>query len=290
MAILGVFEQPRSGTHKLGESPIYERNFIVAVSTTTHSFAEIVIACGVPHGSPHPEFFGAKVDNLEVSESNESGSNDGGFVVNVKATYAVPQRDWDPSPLSRPDIWKFSTQGVAVPALYYFDGTTLKPLTNSAGDYFEGLVVDEGQQKITITGNRASFPSAIAAAVTNAVNTSSFLGFAQDCVKVQGISGELASEVVNEQTVFYWKVTAELLARQTGWNLLIPDVGFNFVEGGVKKRAHVTGPDGDRIASSNPVALNGSGGLQAGATLPAILTRRVYKQIDFSSYFGTPPS
>lgn len=292
MAILGVFEQPRTGSHKLGESPTFERSFIVPVSNASHSFAEIVTACGVTHGSPHPEFFGAKVDNLEVSESTESGSEEGGFVVNVKATYAVQQRDWDPSPLARPDVWKFITQGAAVPALYYYEGsgTTLKPLTNSAGDYFEGLMVDEGQQKITITGNRAAFPSATAAAVTNAVNGTSFLGFGQDCVKVQGISGELVSEVVNEQEVFYWKVTAELLARQTGWNLLIPDVGFNFVEGGVKKRAYVTGPEGDKIASANPVALNGSGGLQSGATLPEILTRRIYKRIEFSSYFGTPPS
>jgi hypothetical protein len=36
--------------------------------------------------------------------------------------------------------------------------------------------------------------------------------------------------------------------------------------------------------------LNGSGGKQAGDTLPAILTRRVYKRITMSSYFGTPPS
>lgn len=293
MAIIGFSEQPRSGTHKIGESPTFERNFVVLVDSTNQSFAEIVTYLGVTHGSPHPEFYSARVDNVEISESSgdaDADSSIASYTINVKATYSVQQRDWDPSPLSRPDVWKFITQGAAVPALYYYDNTTLKPLTNSAGDYFEGLMVDEGQQKITITGNRATFPSATAAAVTNAVNQSAFLGFAQDCVKVQGISGELVSEVVNEQTVFYWKVTAELLARQTGWNLLVPDVGFNFVEGGVKKRAYVTGPDGDRIASANPVALNGSGGLQAGATLPAILTRRVYKRIEFSSYFGTPPS
>jgi hypothetical protein len=293
MAIISFSELPRSGSHKIGEPPTLERNFTVYVDSTNQSFAEIITYLGVAHGSPHPEFYSAIVDNVEISESSgdaDTGSSIAAYAVNVKATYTIQQRDWDPSPLSRPDIWKFSTQGVAVPALYYFDNTTLKPLTNSAGDYFEGLSVDEGQQKITITGNRATFPSAIASAVTNAVNTSSFLGFAQDCVKVQGISGELLSEVVNEQTVFFWKVTAELLARQTGWNLLIPDVGFNFIEGGVKKRAYVTGPDNDLIASANPVALNGSGGQQPGNTLPAILTRRVYKRIEFSSYFGTPPS
>jgi hypothetical protein len=43
-----------------------------------------------------------------------------------------------------------------VPALFYYDGGT-KPLVNSAGDYFEGLLLDEGQQKITIESNRRLF-------------------------------------------------------------------------------------------------------------------------------------
>jgi hypothetical protein len=64
----------------------------------------------------------------------------------------------------------------------------------------------------------------------------------------------------------------------------------NYIDGGVKKRADVQGPDGEQVASANPIALNGSGGKQAGATLPAILTRRVYKRITMATYFGTPPT
>jgi hypothetical protein len=161
---------------------------------------------------------------------------------------------------------------------------------NSAGDYFEGLVVDEAQQKVTITGNRQSFPSALAAAITNCVNSSPFLGFSARHVKVQGISGEIASEVIDEQLVFYWKITSELLCRQTGWDLLLPDIGFNFVEGGVKKRAFVQGPEGEKVASTNAVALDGNGGLAGAGNLPAILTRQIYRAINMSSYFGTPPS
>ena len=71
---------------------------------------------------------------------------------------------------------------------------------------------------------------------------------------------------------------------------MLPDIGFNFIAGGVKKRAFVEGPDGEDVASTNPVALNGSGAQQTGGTLPAILNRRVYKQITMSTYFGTPPS
>lgn len=293
MAIRNIVENPRSGTHRFGESPQFIREFLVETTDASQSFAQLVSICGITHGSPHPEFFYAKVVNVEASESlpdEETDEEVTGLLVTLRATYEVPQKDSADNPLDRPDIWKFMTQGVAVPALYYYDNTTLKALTNSAGDYFEGLTVDEGQQKITITGNRAAFPSASAAAVTNCVNQSSYLGFAQDCVKVQGISGEQIIEVVNDTPIYYWKVTVELLARQTGWNLLIPDIGFNFIDGGVKKRAYVIGPEGDQIASANPVALNGSGALVAGGGLPSVLTRRVYKRIDFTTYFGTPPT
>jgi hypothetical protein len=126
-------------------------------------------------------------------------------------------------------------------------------LTNSAGDYFEGLTVDEAQQKVTIQSNRRDFPSALAAAVTNCVNNATYLGFAQDGVKVQGISGEQATEQVNGVDVKYWKITSELLCRQSGWSLLLPDVGFNYIDGGVKKRADVEGPDGEDHMVIHPV-------------------------------------
>jgi hypothetical protein len=41
------------------------------------------------------------------------------------------------------------------------------------------------------------------------------------------------------------------------------------------------------IPSPVPMGLNGSGAQTFGA--PSILTRRIYREIDFSTYFGTPP-
>ena len=216
------------------------------------------------------------------------------FQATVTAQYEVREDEESQGrpPWERSDIWKFATQGVAVPALTYIDGGVTKPLVNSAGDYFEGLLVDEAQQKVTITGNRQSFPSALAASITNCVNSSPFLGFPARHVKVQGISGEIESEVVDEQTYFYWKITSELLCRQTGWDLLLPDIGFNFLEDGVKKRAFVKGPppDEDNVASTNAVALNGTGGLAGEGNLPVVLTRQIYRAINMSQFFGSPPS
>lgn len=285
-------ELPRLLTHLIGESPEFERRFVATLNDPDTNAGVIIATIGCGHGTAHPEVSAARCYEVTVTESYEGNR----YWVEVVARYRVPPADEqnaDLLPWLRPDVWKFQTQGVAVPALFYYDADDndeQKPMTNSAGDYIEGVTVDEAQQKVTIQSNRQNFPSALAAAVTNCVNDGVYLGFAQDCVKVQGISGERVSEVINGVEVPYWKVTSELLARQTGWALLIPDVGFNFIEGGVRKRAVVEGPDEEDIPSVNPVPLDGAGGMKAAGELPEILTRRVYKRITMSDYFGTPPS
>lgn len=289
MAVIAYRELARTAKHLLGQSPEYERRFIATLDNPDTSAIDVVAACSCDHGTSHPELAEAICNDLEVNEQYEGNR----YWVEVVARYIIPPNDdQDLLPWLRPPVWKFTTQGVAVPALYYWDGTTQKPLTNSAGDYFEGLTVDEAQQRVTIESNRQTFPSALAAAITNCLNTSTYLGFAQDGIKVQGISGERVSEQIEGETVYYWKVTSELLCRQSGWNLMLPDVGYNYIEGGQKKRAWVIGPPPDEaeVASANPVGLNGSGAMVAGGTLPAVLTRRVYKRIAMADYFGTPPT
>jgi hypothetical protein len=294
MSVHSWRELARTATHLIGASPEFERRFVATLNDPNTTAALIVQTIGADHGTAFPDVSAAKCYDLELNEAYEGNR----YWVELVARYKIPEadeRDIGLLPWLRPDVWKFQTQGVAVPALYYYQGNgslqaDQRPLTNSASDFFEGLLVDEAQQKVTIQANRQQFPSALAAAVTNCVNDSSYLGFPQDSVKVQGISGEQAVEQVNGVEVRYWKITSELLCRQTGWNLLLPDVGFNFIEGGVKKRADVEGPDGEQVASANPIALDGNGGKQAGDALPAILTRRVYKRITMSTYFGTPPT
>lgn len=282
-------ELARINRHQAGESPDLERRFIITLNNPDTNSAVMVQAVGVPFGTQHPEYAPALCYDVEVNEGYEGNR----YWAELIARYRVPDNAQlsalELLPWLRPDVWSFQSQGVSVPALSYFDGDTQKPLTNSANDYVEGLTVDEAQQKIVVRANRLAFPSALAAAVTNCVNSGPYLGWPADHVKVQGISAEQATEVVNGQEARYWRITSELLARQTGWNLLIPDVGFNYLDGGQRKRATVKGPDSEDLPSANPVALNGSGGLKAVGSPPDILTRRVYRQVSFESYFGTPP-
>jgi hypothetical protein len=278
---------PRTFSHKFGESPTAERKFIVTVSAPV-GHQDVIASIGIVHGSAHPEYGYLLCHEGSFSEPDQ---------YHVEATYryevpAVGTEDSDPNPLARADIWSFSTGGAAIPALTYFDGETQKPLVNSAFDFFEGAMTDEAELRCTISGNRSVFPVGVAAAVTNCVNSDGFLGASQYQWKCQGISAQQQVEVVNGVELKYWSVSAELVYRASGWELLLPNIGWNYLDGGSKERAYVIDPEDKttKIASSNPVALTAGGGIAAPGTAPEILRRRVHRAVSFATYFGTPPS
>lgn len=275
----------RTLSHRFGEPPSAERKFILTLDNTAPTVAEVANAIGIFHGAPHPEYAFMTMVDAQMTEGSPSP-----FHAEITYRYEVLNPDErDPNPLARPDIWSFSTGGAAVPALFYWDGNTQKPLVNSAKDYFEGLTTEEGECRATINANRANFPLAVAVAVTNTVNDSAYLGAPKHHWKCIGISGQQQTEVVNDVEINYWAITSELAYRQTGWNLQLPDIGYNYLDGAEKKRAYVIDPDGGaKVAAVNPVALNNDGTLKAAGQLPDILDRRVNREVNFSTYFGTP--
>lgn len=279
---------PRSSSHKFGGSFTAEIKYHVTTDGPT-SAQEAVNAVGISHGTPHPEFAFLLCNQVDFSELDR-------FHSELTYSYAVPAigtEDSDPNPLARADIWSFSTGGAAIPALAYFSGSgndDLRPLVNSAYDFFEGAMTEESEMRCTISGNRAEFPVGVAVSVTNCVNSDAYLGAAQYQWKCQGISGQQQVEVVNGAEVKYWSVSVELAYRQSGWELVLPDVGYNYIEGNKKRRAYVEDSEsGERLASSNPVALNENGSLKSPGTAPDIIYRRVHQEIEFAPLFGEPP-
>ena len=275
-------------SQRFGEGPRYTRSIVER--SDEPPISTLAFRADIYYGQPYP-FGSGELKCTEIEESVSVERDDETvYVTTLAATYSLDDSDAEVNPLFKPDVWSFQTQGASVPALFYFDNSgQMRPLTNSAFDYLKGLSVDEAQTKVVIRGNRASFPNATATAITNAINSGAYLGAPAHSWKCQGITGERKVELFLDAPVAFWEVTVELMYRQTGWNLLIPDVGFNYIENGTKKRATVTDPDtGEKLASADVVGLNGGGGLSLTGA-PAILTRRVYKEVDFSAYFGTPP-
>lgn len=292
MAVISYREVTgRSLSHKFGEAPNAERRFVVTLDSTDTATQDIIGAVGISHLSPHPEYGFLMMTNASVTEATPSP-----FHAELTYQYELLKpEEQDPNPLARPDIWSFSTSGAAVAALTYYEGSgnnDRRALVNSANDYFEGLQTEEAEVRATIQANRATFPLGLAAQVTNCVNSDSYLGASPHFWKCAGISAQRATEMVNDAEVSYWQITMELVYRQTGWDLIIPNVGYNYLDGGQKKRAYVVDPDDGvtKIACANPVALSQNGGIASPDTLPSLLTRRVYKEVEFSSLFGTPPS
>jgi hypothetical protein len=289
MAIISHREViPRTFSHKFGESPTAEIKYHVTTSAPVNT--QIVLnTIGIFHGTPHPEYRYLLCSEGAVTELDR-------YHVEATYSYSVPaigNEDHDPSPLGRADIWSFSTGGSAVPALAYFHGGgngDVRALVNSAYDFFEGAMTEESELRATISGNRAAFPVGVAASVTNCVNMDAYLGAQPYQWKCQGISGQQQVEVVNGIEIKYWSVSVELAYRQSGWRLMLPNVGYNYLEGSEQKRAYVLDPEsGEKVASSNPVALNDNGSLKGSGVAPDILYRRVHKEVGFADLFGTPP-
>ena len=289
MAVISYREViPRTFTHKFGESPTAERKFVVTVDSPTPT-QDVISAIGVLHTSPHPEFPYLKMLEASVSETDRHH-------VEVSYKYEFPkQGDLDPNPLMRPDVWSFSVGGVSIPTfMYYGDDDRQEPLTNSAGDFLEGASTDESEVRATVSGNRASFPLAIAAYVTNTLNDDTYLGCPKYTWKCAGISGSQASEVVNGAELYYYQISVELVYRTSGWPLILPDVGYNYIDplaegsgSGPRTRCWVE-HDGERVPSANPVALNSEGDMLTAGLPPRLLVRRVHRAVPFSTYFGEP--
>jgi len=279
---------PRTFSHKLGEPPRAGTKWVITVSEPI-SHQTAIDTIGIVHGSAHPEYAYLVCTDAQVNELDRHH-------VEIAYSYEVPppgaEFGFQPNPLARPDVWSFSTGGAEVPAVRYYNGSgngDIKSLVNSAGDMFEGVTALEAEVRLTISGNRATFPSATAAAVTNAVNDGTFLWGAAHTWQCSGITGSQASEVVNGLLVNYWQVGAELVFRASGHSLRLPDVGFNYLDGSSKKPVTVTGPAGLAVAATAPQPLNSNGTQKSAGSAPDILTRRVYPEVNFTAYFGVPP-
>jgi hypothetical protein len=272
-----------AASRKFGEAPTFQRKFVVEVDDPTTQQSLITNAPGVYFLSAHPEASYCRAMNVSVA--NYNGSR---WHYEVTWDYELPkQANVDPNPLARADIWKWSTGGLQVPSLYYYEGETLAPLQNSANDFFEGVTTDISTLQASISGNRATFDYGLATTVTNAINSAPYLGANPYTWKCSGIAATPAVEVVNEVEVRYWQVEVTLEYRPDGWPLQLPNVGWNYIDGSTKKRAYVIDTDsGDKVPSSNPQPLNSDGTLATGA--PTILVRRVHQAVNFQQYFGTP--
>lgn len=276
---------PRTFSHKFGEPPTAERKYVLTVDEPTPT-QTCINSVGIFHGASHPEYSYLRMVDASLSELDRH---------HVEITYRYGVNDLDPNPLARADVWSFSVGGARAPALAYYHGDgngDIRPLVNAAGDFIEGLEAVEAEVKATIAGNRAQFPLAVAAALTNSINSAPYLGGAKHTWQCAGISGQQTSEVVNDIEVKFYQITCELVYRASGWVSKMPHVGWHYIKDGQKRKAWCWNQDGSQKEDANaPQPLTEEGNLKfpGGNGVPDQLQRRMFPEFDFTNYFGTPP-
>lgn len=293
MGIERATELPRTFENEIGGRPRAVRSWAVTLSSdtlqnnpTTHaavaSHADINVA---NWGTAHPEFSWLGVRKVTLTERHD----DSPYHILLVAEYGVVSPNELLAPLSRSPEWSFESQPGQVAALFYWDGAARRPLTNTAGDYFEGLQTEEQMVRARIKKNISTFATvSTLIAATNKINSDQYLGCAVNTWKCAGVNTEYVTEIYNNVSYSYWSTTIELQFRQSGWLLQLPNVGWNYINGGQKRRSMVFDfENGEWVASANPVGLTLSGGLNLTGT-PVIIERRVNEEASFVDLFGQP--
>ena len=290
MAVSSFRELGRTLEGEVGGTTVAKRRFVVilddnATVAPTANLTVITAVGGGTWGAAHPEFPFLKLRKATMSEV----FGDNPYHVEVTLEYGVIASKLLLGPLFRPAEWVYeAVPGDQLPALFFFDGTTKRPLTNSAYDFFEGLTVPESLTRVTITKNYANRPDGIIGSF-GYLNDAVFSGADKHCFKHEGSKVEQVEELWGNVRYNYWRAESQILFRPSGWNLQLPDIGFNFISGGQKRRAMVFDfENSEWIPSPGPLGLNGSGELTGG--YPTILNRRVLPETSFSALFGSPPS
>jgi hypothetical protein len=290
MPIVSTKELARVTEGEIGKFTTCKRRWICVLSDNTLAGTpitegEILTATGTGSwGAPHPWVQEFKLRKIRITEGFEGNP----YHVEVIGEYSIITPTELLHPTARASEWSAEASQAEVPALYYYDDSNTKyPLTNSAYDYFPGLTTQESVVRVTVKKNYQFWPNGWFAA-NNCVNDSLYFGCPADTLRVAGISAKLVYENWSNQAVSYYESTATLLYRQSGHNLQLPDIGFNFISDGQKRRAMVFDSENSEwVPSPNPVGLDGSGGQTGGA--PAILDRRVNPRVSFADLFGQTP-
>lgn len=290
MSIISSKELFRKGIYEVGKSRLLYREWVCVLSDDAISspIVETAVADAVPIeiGAFHPTYGDYRCRKITITEGHEGSP----YHLHVAAEYGVVLENELLAPTSRAAVWEFDASPGEVPALYYYHGSgnaTMRPLTNSANDYFPGLVTTETLISIKVSKNFAVLPSAWINA-QNCVNDSIYLGCPEHSIVVNRVTITQSDEDAGG-VVKYWQATAELQYRQSGHNLQLPDIGFNFLASGQKRRCMVFDfQNTEWIPSPNPVGLDGNGNQTGG--IPAILNRRVKPEANFDSLFGSPPT
>lgn len=290
MAVVSFHELGRRFVFEVASPMQLSREFVVVLSDNTLENSptteqDILTAIGIDIGSDHPAYPKNRVRKITMTEQHEGSP----YHVHVLFEYGPMFANEMLLPTSRAYAWEGEANIGETIATFFYDGATKRPLTNSAYDFFPGLTAGEGTGILRVTGNFAQWPTDWFNA-NNCVNSDVYAGASIHTLKVTNVRCVPRSEQFGAQAVVFWQAVAEIEYRESGHNLQLPDVGWNYIAGGQKRRAMVFDfENAEWVPSPNPIGLNGAGA-PSPTGWPAVLSRRINLERDFLTLFGAFPT
>jgi len=291
MAVVSFRELGRKLEYELAQPLKLTREFVCVLSdntlenspTTEH---DVLLAIGIDQGSVHPTYPTNRCKKIVLTEQYEGSP----YHTHVLYEYGPVVSNDLLFPTARAYRWECEASVGDTIATFFFDDSNVKrPLTNSAYDFFPGLTTGEGVATLRVVGNFEQWPGSWFLA-NNTLNNGTYAGCPAHTLKVTSVRCVPAVEQFGQTAYTFWRATAEIQFRQSGHALQLPDVGWNYITGGQKRRAMVFDFENvEWVQSPNPIGLNGAGA-PSPTGWPAILNRRVNDASDFQALFGNFPT
>lgn len=205
----------------------------------------------------------------------------------VWRVYAEYSTDAYGAPTNMPQIVVWSIERFTKAVYVDQDGNAI---LNSAGDpYDPPVTVDDSRLVVKVVRNELEYPTDVAIAYKDAVNSDSFeallIGGAPadpGTVKMANVGGELMNSLTG--AFRYWRMTYEMHVNNNGWQPKVLDAGFHTgFAGGIIgfNRKLVTDPVSG-IPLSQAVPLDGLGNVLAPAGTPVFNVYNVYPSEPFN--------
>lgn len=208
-------------------------------------------------------------------------SEDDPYIWEVVIEYGTKFENFDPAnyetggyenPILRPPDIRWSFVSFQKPIDKDLLGNAI---VNSAQDpYDPPVTVDDHRPVLTYERNELVFDPELAIAYMDAVNTDVFLGALPGQAKVAGIEAVR----VFEHNLFFWRVNYEIHFRREGWDLIIINRGYHYLDAGESKAIN------DKFGQpvSSPKLLTAAGAVLPQGGTPTDKTFKVYKELPFA--------
>lgn len=254
MAVVSVTELPERGGKNSRGIRTYTRTFKITVNSQSDDPYVAGSSPLLPKiGSSHPSDPFAWCVDIDVKAA-------GGWTVYLATATYDSTNELNENPLAEPVVIEWDGENYDEALVYDTNGDAV---LNSAGDPFENAMRERTRRVVTAVRNISAVPSWIITS-EDAVNSSAFIldGFTIPTGKAKLGAPRLGKWQVRNG-VRYREMTMRFTLNKDGWNYQPLQRGYRY-RNGSSELVRITSDDGTDV--TQPVCLNGSGGLLANPT------------------------